>query len=536
MYEPKSRLPKGFTLVELVVVIAVIGILAGISIVGFSRYQADTRDARRSSSVISITEALEKYYDVNGEYPSCSALSATGTNVSQATLKGINQSTLIAPQASSSDTNSIKCTSSGSILTSSGIDFFEYQGDGSPDCNGSGSCLQFTLKYKDEGSGTIKTISSRRNTDIVTSGATSITSITAIDFSQVNLSWSSVANASTYTIQRATNAGFTTNLASATTASTSTTITGLSYGTLYYFRVAPNSQVGQGVWSAASSTTTWSLSTPVGTATPNSSSQITFTWPAVTHAASYSVQLASDSGFTSILYSGAPTTSGSLVSTGLTPGTPYYLRIIAANGIYSSSWSSTVTAITSINAPGSYTISSSSTYNTLTATANSVCAAGTTPSYQWYANGSPWVNGTQYQTVGYTIGNGSSVTLTVTTICITAFASSTGTGSSNSVSLTWAAPTASIDVVAYRTIAWSGTCPSGATSANFFWRLSGGAITASGNTGGNGSYSNTGTAWGDGGANLTLTCYGPWGSLQATGSATYGPGCIPTITKAQCYG
>ena len=110
------------------------------------------------------------------------------------------------------------------------------------------------------------------------------------------------------------------------------------------------------------------------------------------------------------------------------------------------------------------------------------------------------------------------------------------TGSSNSVSLSWDAPTATIGTSSYRTVDWSGTCPGGSTSANFYWRLSGGNINASGNAGGNGSYSNTGTAWGDGGANVTLTCYGPWGSLQATGWGTYGPGCLPTVTKSQCYG
>ena len=164
MIKSENKQKKGFTIIELIVVIAVIGILAGISIVGFKRYQADTRDARRSSSITSISEALEKYYDINGEYPSCSALSATGTSVSQTTLKGIDQSTLVAPQASSSDTNSIKCTSSGNVLNSGGVDFFEYQGDNSTNCNGSVSCPQFVLKYKDESSGTVKTISSRRST------------------------------------------------------------------------------------------------------------------------------------------------------------------------------------------------------------------------------------------------------------------------------------------------------------------------------------------------------------------------------------
>ena len=239
---------KGFTLIELIVVIAVIGILAGISIVGFGRYQLDTRNTRRSSSIISISEALEKYYDINGEYPSCSALSATGTIVSQTTLKGINQSTLIAPQASSLDTNSIKCTSSGSVLTPSGVDFFEYQGDGSATCNGSGSCLQFTLKYKDEASGTIKTISSRRQVNLATSG-TPVLSISSTAFSQVNLTWTSINNATSYTVQYANDNGFTTSPVVQSVGTTSLSILGLITGKTYYFRVqAVNS----------SSTTNWS--------------------------------------------------------------------------------------------------------------------------------------------------------------------------------------------------------------------------------------------------------------------------------------
>ena len=62
---------RGFTLVELIVVIVVIAILATLATLGFNRYLEDGRDNRRTANATTIAEALEKYYDKNGEYPSC---------------------------------------------------------------------------------------------------------------------------------------------------------------------------------------------------------------------------------------------------------------------------------------------------------------------------------------------------------------------------------------------------------------------------------------------------------------------------------
>lgn len=156
------RKVRGFTLVELTIVIAIIGVLATVTIVGIGRYQSDTRDARRASSAIVIVEALEKYYDQNGEYPSCSAVSGTASSVSTTVLKGIDTKVLLAPQDSTGQDNSIECTSAGNTLTNSGNDFYEYQGDGTTSCNTNGSCLKYTLKYKKETTSTILSIDSRR--------------------------------------------------------------------------------------------------------------------------------------------------------------------------------------------------------------------------------------------------------------------------------------------------------------------------------------------------------------------------------------
>lgn len=60
---------SGFTIVELLIVIVVIAVLAGISIVAFSGVQQRARDMSRNSAVTQIRKALETYRAEHGRYP-----------------------------------------------------------------------------------------------------------------------------------------------------------------------------------------------------------------------------------------------------------------------------------------------------------------------------------------------------------------------------------------------------------------------------------------------------------------------------------
>ena len=60
---------KGFTIVELLIVIVVIAILAAISIVAYNGIQTRARDSQRKSDIAAITKGLELYYIDKGEYP-----------------------------------------------------------------------------------------------------------------------------------------------------------------------------------------------------------------------------------------------------------------------------------------------------------------------------------------------------------------------------------------------------------------------------------------------------------------------------------
>jgi prepilin-type N-terminal cleavage/methylation domain-containing protein len=60
---------KGFTLIEILIVVAIIGLLTSIILVGLGSFRARGRDARRIADLRETQNALELYYAKEQSYP-----------------------------------------------------------------------------------------------------------------------------------------------------------------------------------------------------------------------------------------------------------------------------------------------------------------------------------------------------------------------------------------------------------------------------------------------------------------------------------
>jgi len=81
-YHQEKVHQKGFTLVEMIIVIAIIGILSGIGLVHYGNVRGMARDARRKSDLAYIRLALAMYFDDNSKYPATISNGGKGPDLS----------------------------------------------------------------------------------------------------------------------------------------------------------------------------------------------------------------------------------------------------------------------------------------------------------------------------------------------------------------------------------------------------------------------------------------------------------------------
>lgn len=71
--QPGYKLPRGFTLVEIMVVVVIIGLLAALAIPAFQRNQRSSQNTRMANDFRIFSQAFEIYNTQNGAWPDAAA-------------------------------------------------------------------------------------------------------------------------------------------------------------------------------------------------------------------------------------------------------------------------------------------------------------------------------------------------------------------------------------------------------------------------------------------------------------------------------
>lgn len=86
---------QGFTLIEILIVVAIIAILASVVLVGLGPTQQAGRDARRLSDLHQVQNGLELYYNKCGFYPGTAAAAACTAANNGATAGYVDMSAVL---------------------------------------------------------------------------------------------------------------------------------------------------------------------------------------------------------------------------------------------------------------------------------------------------------------------------------------------------------------------------------------------------------------------------------------------------------
>lgn len=125
---------QGFTIVELLIVIVVIGILAALVITTFTGIQQKGRDTERTTDIKALHGQLEAYFAQNASYPALADVTPT-------LLRGLDADALVDPGG-------------GSLAATSTATVYGYAATPGGCTTAANDCIAYTLTATLEGGGT----------------------------------------------------------------------------------------------------------------------------------------------------------------------------------------------------------------------------------------------------------------------------------------------------------------------------------------------------------------------------------------------
>ena len=139
MLKLQKKLQAGFTIIELLIVIAIIGILATLVLTNFQGAQAKGRDTVRKNDINSIYQKLEEYYNENGSYP--------GAALAASTFPGIDAEALVDADGATITSSFDTAKPAAPTMTTTNEYRYAAYGDGSvaTTCDATNGCLHYDL-------------------------------------------------------------------------------------------------------------------------------------------------------------------------------------------------------------------------------------------------------------------------------------------------------------------------------------------------------------------------------------------------------